>query len=943
MSYYPKQYPVLEKTEWRFDVKEHFKRGSFECTIPADTGPQVTPGKRHGVYVTEIIDGGQAVAWKEIAWEADLPLGSTVSMRTRFGADEQECAGGRWSARYTVSPAKISLSGSRECHVVVAAARFIQVRAEMAVGTGGTPTLRKLGLTAGLVPPACVGPMNRGIIADGSPAFHWTRVEGAASYSFELSCTPDFSGEVFRENGIRDNAFVCSKQVPEGTYCWRVRAFDGTGQPTDYSPTRQFSVGPRPRADRTRLKHPYLFFSAEDIPGIRKRLLSVHSETWHGILERADEALAAQLWDEKDVLLAPGQHGDFHGLSRQVARGQLEPLAFAYLFTGEEKYAAKAREVMLHLVGFSRWTGAPFGDPKFCYPAWQAALETAAMCKGVGTAYDWLRDYLTEDDAAAVRAGLLRLGVLPIVESWADPKTICHVPRHQLPAGNWWSVCNSGAGIAALAMLGEVQDAQRWVEMTADAVRAYLCYPGGDTWNVDTKAGSGGQYLLSTRPNWGEDGGYIESVGYLNYGLVNAMYFVEALKRVAGEDLAPHINAKLIDHPYYFTAKGHDGELRAVNFNDSGQANLSDDLYALLARHLRCGRCKYLLDSGYPVLKSIHAVLAADDDVEARSPDPERRNVLLKDIGWSVFRSGWDPDASLMAAKFTHGRGHGDIGQFVIHHKGLPFVVDPGVVAYSDPIYRTFLATSHAHNLVLVDDQTQMRVDGEVLGYAQAPGIGLVEADLTGAYQDLIDSWIRTLVYLEPDCFVVIDRLSSDREHTYSWEIHPSGKLAIQPGLGAAIYQDNDEMQVRLVSPSSWRTVTKQGYIGAAPAEYLSFAPDKPCEQVCFAAVFAGTKRGRNIGVERQEKGVSLAIKVITPEASHVILTRPRKGGKVSGWEVTADASTCAVTHPKGDSERECKWVIAGRGPLREKEKELAAISATDDLCRAGVCRPTVP
>ena len=96
--------------------------------------------------------------------------------------------------------------------------------------------------------------------------------------------------------------------------------------------------------------------------------------------------------------------------------------------------------------------------------------------------------------------------------------------------------------------------------------------------------------------------------------------------------------------------------------------------------------------------------------------------------------------------------------------------------------------------------------------------------------------------------------------------------------------------------------------------------------------------------MERQGKGVSLAIKVITPEATHVILTRPRKGGeKVSGWEVAADASTCAVTHPKGDGEGECKWVIAGRGPLREKEKELAEMSAADDLCRAGVCRPTVP
>ena len=332
------------------------------------------------------------------------------------------------------------------------------------------------------------------------------------------------------------------------------------------------------------------------------RLLSTHADARQDILDRAEEALQAETRDEKDVLLAPGQHSDFHPLWAQVARGQLEPLAFAYLISGEERFAARAREVMLHLVGFSRWTGVPFGDPRFCYPAWQAALETAGMCKGVATAYDWLYDYLSEDDRATVRAGLLRLGVLPILESWADPKTIRHIPRHQLPAGNWWSVCNSGGGIAALAMLGEVQDAEAWVGMFADAIRAYLVYPGGDIYNIDMRAGWGGQYLLGTQPNWGEDGGYVESIGYIDYGLTNAMYFIDALKRLTGEDLAPSVNGKLIDQPYYFLCRGEHGQPATVSFNDSPGGMLSADLCALLARHLRCGRSKYLLDAGYPAL-----------------------------------------------------------------------------------------------------------------------------------------------------------------------------------------------------------------------------------------------------------------------------------------------------------------------------------------------------
>lgn len=934
MSYYPKQYPVLDRTEWQIDRREEFDRGTCEDAVLTDNGPQVAPGKREGVYTTQFIDAGCAVQWSQVIWEAELPLESRVALRTRFGATEDECSRARWSALHRVSPGQVVLAGSREMYAAVAAARFLQVRAELTAGTGGSPTLRKIRLTAKLPPPACVAPMDHSVVGSESPVFYWTRVEGAAGYSVEVSRSADFSADVLKEHGITDTSVVLADPLEPGEYYWRVRAIDGTRQVTDYSPARRFTVGSRKSIPLERLTHPYLFFTRDDMPAIRERLMSRRAETYRRILAKADAALEAELPDEKDVLLTPGQHSGFHPLAGQVARGRLEPLAFAYLFTEQEKYAAKARELALHLAGFSRWTGVPFGDPNFCYPVWQAALETAGMCKGVATAYDWLYHYLSEDDRAAIREGLLRLGILPIIESWTDPRTILHIPRHQLPAGNWWAVCNSGAGIAALAVLCEVSDAKRWAGLAADAIRAYLCYPGGDVWNVDMKAGFGGQYMLSTYPNWGEDGGYIESLGYVNYGLVNAMYFVDAAKRVMGEDLAEHVNPKLIDQALYCTHRGRDGQVRVINFNDSGSVNWTDDLYALLARHRRCGRAKFLLDYGYPELEGIHAVLADEDGVEAGPPDASRRNKFFRDIGWCVFRSGWESNSSLMAAKFTLGRGHQDIGQFVIHYQGHPFIVDPGVLAYSDPIYQQHLRTSHAHNLVLVDDQCQMPADGTVLGFAEAPGIGIVEADLTAAYQDLVDVWRRTLIYLEPECFVVIDALESDRERSYSWQIHPCGRTAVQPGVGATIHQDDYEMQLRLLSPSRWRVGAKQGYIGAEETEYHAFCPERPCREVVFVAVFAGAQKGRNIGVEKQEKDSALGVRVLTADCSHVVLLQPRKPGPLSGWGVEATGTVCAVSGAKSDGRR--RWAIAGTGPLIVDSAEVAP-PVEEHSFRAGV------
>ena len=71
-------------------------------------------------------------------------------------------------------------------------------------------------------------------------------------------------------------------------------------------------------------------------------------------------------------------------------------------------------------------------------------------------------------------------------------------------------------------------------------------------------------------------------------------------------------------------------------------------------------------------------------------------------------------------------------------------------------------------------------------------------------------------------------------------------------------------------------------------------------------------------GVAREERGVSLKIKRITPQESHAMSTQPWKGGKMGSSEVAADAST----HLKGEGEPHCRWAIAGSGPLREKEEE---------------------
>ena len=83
------------------------------------------------------------------------------------------------------------------------------------------------------------------------------------------------------------------------------------------------------------------------------------------------------------------------------------------------------------------------------------ALDTGELCHAVAIGYDWCYDYLQQQQPAtraAIAAGLVSRGVSSF---WGAFKS------HDQPfwvsgsGSNWVVVTSSGAGIAALALMGE--------------------------------------------------------------------------------------------------------------------------------------------------------------------------------------------------------------------------------------------------------------------------------------------------------------------------------------------------------------------------------------------------------------------------------------------------------------------------------------------------------
>jgi len=819
---------TLTKNEWIHDAHA-FESGTLEGQAVVAGGRLTLAGHGKGSLISAPIDAGQAVAWERIFWDAENGRRGRIRIRTRFASSAEELESARWSAPYRKSGARIRIQGSEPMMLVAAAAQLIQYRIELSGEDGPLPIVTAVRISCRLPQPSGFWPAD---LAEAHPdeiMLRWLPVRGADHYQLQVASTSEFDKGIRRFAPIYGAEFTPPKGVltQAGTIWWRVRAADCTGKLSRYSAPRCVLISDRKLTDElSYAQHPCLFFNRTELEALREKIRSDPraQAVFAEIKAKADEALDAEAPSEEEVLGQPGQHGGFHKLNAEVTRGQLEPLALTYVITDDERYAIAARRIMLKLVSYSRWLGLQFGDPKCFNPQWMATLETGGMCKGIGTAYDWLYNWLSDEDRNVIREGLVRLGIRPLIHDWANPDTYSQVERHQLAAGNWHAVCNGGAGIAALAVLGEEPEAHRWVRLLEDAIRWYFVYRGRDVWNIHCLAADGFEYLAYTEPNWGEDAGYVESIGYIHYGLVNAMYFVDALKRVTGADLSPDIRKDILDEPLY--GLSHDAERGyvMVNFNDSGDgSNLSADLYSLVARYTRNPKVKWALDETHAGFDSIHSLLAYDPSVPAESPEDLPKIRHFRDIGWVIFRTGWGKTDSLFAAKFHQGRGHEDLGQFVIYHRGRQRVIDPGVIAYADPIYQTFLKHTKAHNVVMIDGQRQWRLDGKITDFLSADGAGLAAADLTDAYQDIISRWHRGVAFLDDGIYVVWDRLRAEDPHTYAWLVHPRGEFRVEDGK-VSIGDGDSGLNLWLLSGSKPELETLPGYIGKEEQPYLSFS-----------------------------------------------------------------------------------------------------------------------
>lgn len=163
---------------------------------------------------------------------------------------------------------------------------------------------------------------------------------------------------------------------------------------------------------------------------------------------------------------------------------------------------------------------------------------------------------------------------------------------------------------------------------------------------------------------------------------------------------------------------------------------------------------------------------------------PAHTSIWLRSAGQSIFRSGWGegPDfvngayLTFDVGPFRTLHSHLDALGFTLYDNGAVLLPDAGLYTYRlGPMYDYFHGTA-SHNTVVVDGRSQR--EGTAVAGELVRQCGITyQSGFSGLYEGV--SHLRTVMMLNKDHFLVIDRLASARVHTYRQMFHlsPGAKL----------------------------------------------------------------------------------------------------------------------------------------------------------------------
>jgi len=683
---------------------------------------------------------------------------------------------------------------------------------------------------------------------------------------------------------------------------------------------------------------PRLYYTQERIK-VFKEKLSQDKETqkaWKRLLDRADRNVEDKLVTLEYAESGGGQHGNYRRPSNQISQ-MGATLGLAYQITGDEKYAKKLRQAMLHFSQLKRWAGDAHHDPP-----WHSELNTARFCFGYAVGYDSIHDYLTESDRKRITNAIVRLGILPTLDDWLLPERRIHALDSM--GHNWWSVCVAMAGVASLSVLGDHPDADEWVDQIHDSFPEWFMYQGNK--------------LQNKSPNFDRQGAFYESVSYANYALFEYLNFHLAYSNVFPNASNPQIPLlEKVGDFFIHTAYPTSDSILSVNFGDSSlRSTGARTLQLLKANGFDTPAYSWYLTRTDWGLSDPIGLVYQDVQTQNKPPEDLASSMIYPDIGWCMMRSSWEDDATMLAIKsgFAWNHAHPDAGSFILFHCGKPLIIDSGNCSYSRREYSTYYRHSKAHNVILFDGEGQNPEDvargdrgvthpGQVLHLMDSSGIKYALADVTGPASWKCSRNYRHFLWID-DVILIVDDIRTHEPAQLEWLLHYEGD-ALEDGESIHLSNgDRSRTTVQFLYPENKTFVRKKGLKDHDPdteVAYLAMTPEEKKQEAKFiTAILPLNPSSQNLKPELSlmQGDEMLGVKIVDDEQTTEVFLNLRADGRrmhrnsnkvIQGWDT--DAYLFGFTRPANAAEGfdsiQRGFVIGGSYLRRDRQVVLDSLS----------------
>lgn len=614
----------------------------------------------------------------------------------------------------------------------------------------------------------------------------------AQSVSLEITNLTD-KNEVVYQGELNRSGDSWKRDInldfPEGLYHGTLIARDGTRRLSD----TEFTIHIAPR--NIGGKHPRLYFDNEDKEWVVNRF---QKERFHGvyeeILERAIEqrervpieSLNYDLdqFPDEDWLPTWSAWG-----SRIYQTGEaVKWNGRAYAFHEDREAGEYVKDVLLTL---AEW-------PDFAHP-WQTKRgrfsehRTGRWSHPIAEAYDLTYDLMTPDERTKIRQAFMDNIIRPGHRTYVYNDNI-------IPAtSNWIAHVLGGTLMLMSAIFNDGPETENLEPYFTGAMLKF--------------------YKFIERSTDSVDGAYGEGLGYYSSSMSNLVEVVPSLKNVFNIDVTDPLDGTYNEYIWGGPVKDN----RWFEFGQSGSSISSE----------RRSNWAFLLDMQqdprlgwyYNHLKERETfwdVLFETDDVPRKDPFSENPVKLFREIGTTVFKSGWESDDLIFTMRTGpfYNHQHHDQGAFWFSDRGEVFIKGTRSISesgrYNDPLFESFHIQPISKSTILIDDNHQSQRIGDHLNFA--PGFdnyGFVDHFLDGEdasfstgdigrlYWGKVESLQRNVLYLKPGIILMLDTVvpgEKDRDITLLYHTDRLDDIHSRHDV-STISRDNGTLNIMHLSP----------------------------------------------------------------------------------------------------------------------------------------------